>query len=77
MHAEAMGQNLRGERSSIWQDADRDLLRAFAFELKSANEVSAAARCDMEKAKEECAIGEIRGGIGDAKARSQCDKRYT
>ena len=43
MHAEAMGLNLRGERSSIWQDADCDLPRAFAFKLKSANEVSAAA----------------------------------
>ena len=31
----------------------------------------------MEKAKEECAIGEIRGGIGDAKARSECEERYT
>ena len=40
-------------------------------------EVSAAGRGDTEKAKEECAIGEVRGGIGDAKARSECEKRYT
>ena len=77
MRAEAMEQKLRGERSGIWGDAGHDFSRALSFYLTSAKEVSTAGRGDMEKAKEECAIGEIRSGIGDTKARSECEERYT
>ena len=51
MRAEAMGQDLRGERSGVWRDAGCDFPRAFASQLKSADEVSTAGWCNMKKAK--------------------------
>ena len=52
-----MGQDLRGERSGIWRDAGRDFPRAFASQLKSADEVRTAGWCNMKKAKSTSGAG--------------------